>query len=277
MRIDASNVAQYFNGALQNIGVQNNLVDTDLDCREALIVADTFLPITKAIFGRKSKPRSHRLYYSNLADTSDKAAIQFRDPHKKEDVLKAGHSVMLLELRCGGGGKGAQTVFPGSVHEEGEPIEWAQDEEPAFVDGEVLRKAASEAACACLLARYWPPVGSRHFAAQALGGFLARAGMDVERVAAFTEAMTKAIAGKVNRKETIRIAKDAATAYEEGKNAYGLPQLAKEFDAETAKACAEWLGHGEEEDAPEGHRPNKGRVFSDLKEALALSHPLIPN
>ncbi len=122
----------------------------------------------------------------------------------------------------------------------------------------------------CLLARYWPPVGSRHFAAQALGGFLARAGMDVERVAAFTEAMTKAIAGKVNRKETIRIAKDAATAYEEGKNAYGLPQLAKEFDAETAKACAEWLGYGEEEDAPEGHRPNKGRVFSDLKEALAF-------
>src|SRR5438046_47694 len=50
-----------------NIGVRlgpasGELVDIDLDCPEVLAVADTYLPPTQAIFGRASKPRSHRLY-----------------------------------------------------------------------------------------------------------------------------------------------------------------------------------------------------------------------
>ena len=40
------------------------LVDIDLDCPEALALADTYLPATGAVFGRASKPRSHRLYTS---------------------------------------------------------------------------------------------------------------------------------------------------------------------------------------------------------------------
>src|SRR5260370_21000069 len=39
-----------------------DLVDVDLDCSEALELADLYLPATRAEFGRLSKPRSHRLY-----------------------------------------------------------------------------------------------------------------------------------------------------------------------------------------------------------------------
>ena len=43
------------------------IVDSDLDCIEALVLADKYLPPTAAIFGRPSKPRSHRLYRSASA------------------------------------------------------------------------------------------------------------------------------------------------------------------------------------------------------------------
>jgi hypothetical protein len=50
-----------------NIGVKLGadsgwLVDVDLDCAEALALADLYLQPTGAIFGRASRPRSHRLY-----------------------------------------------------------------------------------------------------------------------------------------------------------------------------------------------------------------------
>ena len=50
-----------------NVGIHfgtpsNGVVDVDLDCTEALALADCFLPATESVFGKKSKPRSHRLY-----------------------------------------------------------------------------------------------------------------------------------------------------------------------------------------------------------------------
>ena len=50
-----------------NIGVvlgdpSDGIVDVDIDRVEALPLADFFLPQTEMVFGRKSKPRSHRIY-----------------------------------------------------------------------------------------------------------------------------------------------------------------------------------------------------------------------
>ena len=113
---------RYFNGRPQNVGVvlgpsSAGLTDLDLDCREAIAIAPYVLPKTGAIFGRHSAPASHWLYYSSLSSRLDKATIQFRDPMKPPD------EAMLLEVRVGGE-KGAQTVFPGSVHETDEEIRW---------------------------------------------------------------------------------------------------------------------------------------------------------
>ena len=108
-RIDAAAAPNYFNGAPQNIGVQlgpasGGLTDVDLDCPEAVAIAPYLLPKTGAIFGRASKRASHQLYLTDLSSTFDSAAVQLKE-HKTKG--------MLLELRIGGGDKGAQTeLFP---------------------------------------------------------------------------------------------------------------------------------------------------------------------
>ena len=124
-RITQANAPQWFNGEAQNIGVRlgglsGGLADVDLDTIEAIEAAPYFLPRTLC-FGRPSSPRSHWLYQSDLSQTEDNAAIQFKFATGKG---KDREDQMILELRIGGGDKAAQTVFPGSIHETGEPITW---------------------------------------------------------------------------------------------------------------------------------------------------------
>jgi hypothetical protein len=172
--LTAETAEQFFNGAELNVGVQlgprsHGLTDTDLDCAEAIAIAPHLLPPTAAQFGRPSKRRSHWLYITDLGTHSDKATIKFQEPR----TLK-----MLVELRIGGGEKGAQTVFPGSIHEEGETIAWEQDGAPAEVDGADLVQRVTALAVYSLIARHWPgkDTHARHNTALALGGFLARGG-----------------------------------------------------------------------------------------------------
>ena len=83
-----------------NIGINlgdasNGLVDVDLDCVEAVVLAHRFLPVTDMIFGRSSKPSSHWLYKAE----DPGGRHPFSDPEDGE---------MLLEYRV----NGHQTVFP---------------------------------------------------------------------------------------------------------------------------------------------------------------------
>ncbi len=154
LRITADNAAQYFSKDRQNVGVllgeaSNGLTDVDLDCPEAVALAAAFLPATGAVFGRASKRRSHRLFYSNLHETETEASRQFKDTN----------GTVLLELRTGGGGKGAQTVFPGSTHVSGESVEWDERGEPSKVDDTGFLANVHELAAAVLLARHWPLKG----------------------------------------------------------------------------------------------------------------------
>jgi putative DNA primase/helicase len=248
-RIDASNVEQYFNGVPQNIGVQmgpqsNCLTDVDLDCKEALAVAPFLLPTSAAMFGRQSKRCSHLLFYTDLPETFDRAAIQFKDPRQQAEADNTDDKVMLLELRIGGGGRAAQTVFPPSIHKDtGEPIEWERgcDGEPTRIDGAALLRAAKEAAAACLFARYWPRIGGRHDAALVLGGLLARAGMDTPRIKLFAKAVAVAADADVNH--LTRCAEDAARGFADGRNVFGFPAAVETFGETVAKKCAEWLGY----------------------------------
>jgi hypothetical protein len=100
----------------------NQLVDVDLDHSLAIALAPQHLPSTGAVFGRKSKSRSHWLYYTEVLTDMR----QWRLPGRK----------MVVELRSTGG----QTVFPGSIHPSGEAIRWEKDGEPAVVDPVSLTK-----------------------------------------------------------------------------------------------------------------------------------------
>jgi hypothetical protein len=177
LRITQENAAHYFNGAPQNIGiilgeVSRGLVDVDIDCPEALLLASHLLPATGGRFGRASKRASHWLYFSNVPKH-----IKYEDPN----IDGAGKTI--VELRSGG----VQTVFPGSTHVSGEFIGFEDDADPtqiAVVDKTVLEAAVGVLAAACLFARYFPKKG-RHDFCLALGGGLLRDGWPVENAELF--------------------------------------------------------------------------------------------
>jgi hypothetical protein len=240
--IGAADLPRYFNGNPQNVGVvlgptSNGLTDVDLDCPEAIALAPYVLPQTGAIFGRQSAPASHWLYRSALASTSEdeKARISFKDP------LRPAREAMVLEVRVGGY-KGAQTVFPGSVHESDEEIRWDETGDPAEDFDNGLLKRAHLLASICLLARYWPGEGARHDAALSVGGFPARAGLKAQTIKYLVEAIART-AGDSEHQDRKATAEDAAQAFHAGKRARGYPELKKAFGEEAAKQVADWLAY----------------------------------
>ena len=141
LRLTETDAVKCFSG-VGNIGIllgeaSGGLIDIDLDCSEALKFAPTLLQPTRSIFGRISKPQSHRLYrISGLAPS-----LQFKDPLRGDN---------LLELRGDGG---RQTVFPPSIHPSGESIAFSADGDPQQVDYVNVDKASKAARSAV---PHWP-------------------------------------------------------------------------------------------------------------------------
>jgi Bifunctional DNA primase/polymerase, N-terminal/Primase C terminal 2 (PriCT-2) len=144
---------KYF-GDNDNIGIAfgpqcSDLVDLDLDCLEALELADLYLPKTEAEFGRPSKPRSHRLYISPGA-----AFEAFTDPLIAELAKERGEKPgkdTLLEIRAD---PGHQTIVPPSIA-DGEQRAWHGDRvAPRVLPAAALRRAAAWLTIGCLVMRH---------------------------------------------------------------------------------------------------------------------------
>jgi hypothetical protein len=138
----------------QNIAVilgpaSGALVDIDLDCAEGLGLADLYLPPTRAVFGRPSKPRAHWLFVALGA-----VFESFADPICGKT---------LIELRAAGRDGGAHlTLFPPS-YADGERREWVGDTiAPAAIDPVVLRTAAAWLAVGSLVLRYVGETAARN-------------------------------------------------------------------------------------------------------------------
>jgi putative DNA primase/helicase len=235
LRLGAEDLDAHFNGQPSNIGVllgapSGGLVDVDLDCGEAVRLATVFLPPTRSRFGRASRRASHWLYVVTTAVET----MKFADPDAP------GEHASLVELRS----TGTQTVFPGSVHESGEPITWDEDGEQARGDGATLRRAVAELAAACLLARHWPGKGRRHDAALAAAGLLARGGLDEARVVQ----MVHQAALAAGDDEALGRRRDVVTTVARlaaGEPITGGPTLAETLRGDGAKVVAalrRWLG-----------------------------------
>jgi len=247
----AQTAPRYFNGAAINVGVQlgplsHGLTDVDLDCPEAVAVASLLLPNTDATFGRLSKPRAHRLYVTDLATHIDRAALQFHDV----DGKKGKPGTMMLELRISGihqnGAnkgkcKGAQSVFPGSLHASGEEIEWADNGDPTKLKGKKLLIPVYRLAAVVLLARHWPIQGARHEAALRVGGFLARAGFSANGAATMVEAIAKA-ANDSEWEDRKQAARDAVNTRASA-NVYGIPKLIEAFGSDVVDKVCKWLDY----------------------------------
>jgi hypothetical protein len=178
LRLTKSDLAEHFQGG-GNIGIllgepSGNLLDTDLDCGEAIFLAPAFLPPTGRIHGRKSKPLSHWYYYSQ----------DFLKPEKFCDT----DGICLVEIRS----TGQQTIAPPSVHPSGERVRWASKGKPTTVTNKFISRAVRKLAAASILARHWPSIGSRNETALALAGLLLRAGWAVEQTEEFISNVAQA-------------------------------------------------------------------------------------
>ena len=234
LRIDRSTVNNLFKGE-KNIGVllgavSGGLTDVDLDCPEAVIAAQYLLPSPTRTFGRASKLRSHYLYVTDLHKTQAKAAISFKD----DDAT-------LCEVRIGGNGKGALTVFPGSTHPSGEPITWDNDESVREVDGDVLIRSARRLAAAAILARRFPGPHNRHDAGLTLGGFLARCGFDKQEAESFARAVCVASNQAMDIEDVVRAVADSLSNHANGGRSGGLPKMREVFGVKGADKVAKWL------------------------------------
>ena len=228
------------NGHRPNIGVilgrrSRGIVDVDNDTPEAIAFAKLWLPATDALFGRKSKRRSHYLYYA--ADGVGPKTTQFKRPGNPRE--KTGPA-MLVELRSNGG----QTIFPGSIHESGEPVEWERDGDPATIDGAELERAVRWIAAGSLLVPFWGE-GQRNYLALALAGALLRAEWTVERAGDFIEGVAEVAGDPEWSKRRRQCVESTAGKLADGANVVGVPALADQIgDQAVVKALVSWLRLG---------------------------------
>ena len=263
----------------ENVGVilgqiSGYLIDVDLDCPEALAGADYFLLGTGCIFGRASKPRSHRLYRVSPSPRY----LKFEDPcHKRGDAKST-----LVELRQ----DGHQTLFPPSIA-NGEIREWYQDGDAAVVDGAELSRAVARLAAASLLVRYWPESG-RHEARMALGGGLARAGWSEGDVIAFVQNVVQ-IAQPDDRETYGKVAGDTHAAFRKlhaREPITGMPRLGELVGEKIVHCIREWLdlentaknkrevGESRLNVTADWQKPEQ--IHSELPSVVAFSENLLP-
>lgn len=230
LRLSAQEIGVAFRDG-QNVGVLNGepsswRVDVDCDWTEAAVLAPAFLPTTLSIFGRPGKPGSHYGYIAPGAVT-----LQLADPTPGVDPKAA----MIVELRA----SGTQTLFPPSVHPNGERSAWDIDGAPAEANVPLLRSAVQRLAAASLITRYWRE-GIRHQVALSIAGALLRR-MPLEDALKFVDAVARA-AGDAEVHERLADVRNTATRLAAGERVTGIPTLAQIIPAAAADRFEQWMG-----------------------------------
>ncbi len=250
LRVNAQTAAKHFNGKPQNVGVilgevSGHLVDVDLDCGEAIALANDFLPFTASIFGRDSKPRSHWLYVARGATFA-----KFIDPQQGDT---------LLELRAG---SGKQTVFPGSTHVSAEAVRWDIDGDVSEVARDDLETAVRTLAAAVLLARYWR-AGDYHGTTLPLVGGMLRAGAPAVWLSKVLKAVGKA-AGRQDLQDIDDAIKSTAAKLADGQPVQGWPTLKEHMPPAVVDRVTQWLGLSQDAETAKPD-PLQPPAFHDLR------------
>ncbi len=212
--------------------VSKGLVDIDLDSPNAIELAEYFLPPTRT-FGRKSKRASHWIYYAKGARSD---ALPFGPVPKKG----SGEKRELVEIRAQNKGDdncSHQSVFPGSVHESGEKVQWDNDDKIATVDAGELAWSVARLAVASALLPDWTEGGHRNAKSFGIAGGLLKLGWNVEEVRDCLAAVREC--SGFDREEDAAAVERTIEAFEAGKEVTGFGKLVAdgEIEEHVAKAC----------------------------------------
>lgn len=233
------------------------LIDIDLDCPEAIVLAPWILPDTDLQHGRAGQPVTHWWYRveGGVPTTFRRADLDGR---------------VMLELR----GTGGQTVIPPSRYdpdpengEKGGRLSWHRDGWPLRIPSEELIHRVNELAAATLIARHWPGPGARHGAFLALAGGLCNLGWAEARA---TD-LVLGVAATYGDDDPDIAAQVATTyaAHAAGREHTGWPALREHLGAEVVDAVLRWIGTTEDTSDTVGSE----LVWADLGEALLRPVP----
>lgn len=219
-----------------NIGVllgtpSGGLVDFDFDATEAATVAKLVLP-PGPTFGRKTSPGSHRLVRCIDAQSTEKFSVP-ADLQSKLGLAKG----TVLEVRANGG----QTMFPPSIHPEGETLRWELEAAlPRMSWADALRMGGLIAALSIVLRTYPGEPGSRDDICMALAGALVSADYDEADVDRWIVGIAR-LAGDDEADSRAKASRTAAQQAKGGKTT-GLTRLCEKLGLEGLKSqLASWL------------------------------------
>jgi putative DNA primase/helicase len=209
-----------------NIGVvlgdaSRGLVDVDLDCEEALILAPLFLPPTDFKFGRKSKPQSHHFYRSE----------------------SPGKTVRRTLVECRG--NGGQTVVPPSIHPSGESVEFSEMGSPGTADFNDLLLQCKLMATAIEVAPHWNS-GSRHELSLAVAGALLRAQVSLDGVFQVIRAVCR-LRRDEEEEDRLRSIRTTADKLLRGEPVTGWPKLSEFIGSRSCDHIGNWFQVGPSE------------------------------
>ena len=129
-------------------GRESLIVDVDLDCPEANLLADYFLPKTELEFGRESTPRAHRLFkVIDLTIKHTRTYCSFTDPKKS----------MLVEVRAN-----KHYTMCWGQYENQEKVVWSNSGLPTEISWEALNKAVALLGVASVILRMYAKEGLRN-------------------------------------------------------------------------------------------------------------------
>ena len=166
-----------------NLGVHlfGPLVDVDIDTDNPMLLdaLDYFLPHTAHVWGRKSRPRTHRLYELSQVTMFDPTIWPFL---AKVQAIPD----IAVEVRGGELKSARYSLLPGSIHPSGEHYQWedakaARNTSVVHVSESKLMQAVRFACAATLVGKYWQE-GVRNELCKAFSGFMFRASCYAEEL-----------------------------------------------------------------------------------------------
>jgi phage/plasmid-associated DNA primase len=236
-KLTVDDLAEAFDDG-DNIGGQfeSNLLDTDLDCHEAVDLVPHFLPATPFRFGRPSKRYPHLVYsVPGYKGANQKFTEPKKNPSDRNEKEK-----MLVEIRHGS----CQTVMPPSIYpadasapeERSSRIPHASGPVPELNVKDYERRVKRLAA-ATLISRNLP-TGSRHFFWLFLGGAMARSGWSRDEALHFHHAIIQTAPNFGNHDADIN---DSFEKFANNQPVAGLDKLDEIVGSAITNKLVKWL------------------------------------